>query len=240
MEINKLILGDCYDHLKILPDKSIDLLVTDPPYRIHAESGGGLHNKRDWLKNVHDSNLDEFEPDKFLIEVQRVLKVFNAYIYCSKDLLIDYITFAKDNNYNWDLLCLCKKNPIPTKNNKYLSDLEYCMFIREKGAYFNSALSYDKYYKAKSMNVKKAEYHPTEKPFNIICDHIEISSKEGDLILDPFVGSGTTVLACKKLKRNYLAFEINAELYKNAQKKISGLPSNISFEDTFFTFEDLI
>lgn len=237
---NSLILGNCYDHLKNIPDKSFDLLVTDPPYRIHAESGGGLHNKRNWLKNVHDSNLDEFEPDIFLTEIQRVLKKFNAYIYCSKDLLVDYISFANNNNYSWDILCLCKKNPIPTKCNKYLSDLEYCMFIREKGAYFNSDLSYEKYYKAKAMNVKKANYHPTEKPLNVICDHIDISSKTGDFIIDPFMGSGTTVVACKKLKRDYYGIEIDSEFFEKAKKKIAGISSDTDIEDTFFKIEDLI
>jgi DNA modification methylase len=45
--------------------KSIDLVLTDPPYRIHADSGGGLHKSRDWLKKVHDSNLDNFDPKFF-------------------------------------------------------------------------------------------------------------------------------------------------------------------------------
>ena len=96
--INKIVNGDCYKLLKDIPDKSIDLVVTDPPYRIHADSGGGIHNNRDWLKKVHDSNLDEFDPILFLSEIKRVLKTFNAYIFCSKDLLIDYISFANENS----------------------------------------------------------------------------------------------------------------------------------------------
>lgn len=240
MKSNELILGNCYEYFKNIPDKSVDLIVTDPPYRIHADSSGGLSDKRDWLKNIHNNNLDEFDPKIFLTEIQRILKVFNVYIYCSKDLLVDYITFAKDNKYNWDLLTLCKKNPIPTKCNKYLSDLEYCIFIRESGAYFNSNLSYEKYYKAKSMNVKKADYHPTEKPLNIISDHVEISSKVGDLVVDPFMGSGTTIIACKKLKRNYIGIEIDPEFFEKAKMKIAGLRSDEKIEDTFFDLEELI
>lgn len=221
--INKIVNGDCYKLLKDIPDKSIDLVITDPPYRIHADSGGGIHNNRDWLKKVHDSNLDEFEPILFLSEIQRVLKTFNAYIFCSKDLLTDYISFANGNNYNWDLLIMGKNNPIPTKNNKYLSDIEYIIYIREKGACFNNLKgkeNFHKYKKIKMINVRPSQYgHPTEKPVSIIKDFIEISSNENDIILDPFSGSGTTVLACRDLKRQFIAFEIFKDFYENSLKR---------------------
>ncbi|MCK9440314.1 MAG: site-specific DNA-methyltransferase [Methanothrix sp.] len=241
--LNKITLGNSYLLLKEISDKSIDLVVTDPPYRIHADSGGGLHNSRKWLKNVHDSNLDEFDPDKFLLEIKRVLKVFNAYIFCSKDLLVDYINFATENKYNWDLLIMGKTNPIPTKNNKYLSDIEYLMYIRECGACFNNLVGKEHFYKYKKIkmtNVKASKYgHPTEKPLNIIKELIEISSNKEDIILDPFSGSGTTVIACRDLNRKFIAFEINKEFYENSIKRYQDKSINDSMEQkTFFDLDE--
>jgi DNA modification methylase len=222
--LNKITLGNCYKYIKDIPDKSIDLVVTDPPYRIHADSGGGLNNSRKWLKNVHDSNLDEFEPKFFLEDIKRVLKVFNAYIFCSKNLLEDYIAFAKENNYNWDLLIMGKSNPIPTKNNKYLPDIEYIFYIREKGACFNNLNgkeNYYKYRKIKMTSVKPSKYgHPTEKPIHIIRDLIEISSNKNDIVLDTFSGSGTVAIACRDLYRQYIAFEIDELFYNNSLKRL--------------------
>lgn len=224
--LNKIILGDFYKEVENIPDNSIDLVVTDPPYRIHAESGGGLHNKRDWLKNVHDSKLDEFDPQKFLISIKRVLKIFNAYIFCSKDLLVDYITFAESMGYNWDLLIMGKRNPIPTKNNKYLSDIEYIIYIRDKGACFNDLKGKENFYKYKKVkmtNVKPSKYgHPTEKPVHLVKELIEISSIDNGIVLDPFSGSGTIAIACRELGRQYIAFEIDEEFYQNSIKRLDG------------------
>jgi len=220
LETNVIYNEDCLEGLEKLPDNSIDLLVTDPPYRIHAKSGGGLHNNREWLSNVHNDGIDKFEPKIFLEKVYPKLKTFNAYIFCSKDLLTEYINFANNQDLNWDLLIMSKRNPIPTKNNKYLSDKEYCIFVRKKGAYFNNDLDYSKYYSVKQVNVTPNKYHSTEKPLNFIKDLIKMSSKKGDIVLDPFIGSGTTAVACKSLERNFIGYEILEKYYNTALKRL--------------------
>ena len=222
METNVIYNEDCIGEngMKTLPDNSIDLLLTDPPYRIHAKSGGGLHNNREWLSNVHKDGIDKFEPQLFLEEVYSKLKIFNAYIFCSKDLLTEYINFAKNKELNWDLLIMSKANPIPTKNNKYLSDKEYCIFMREKGAYFNNDLKYKNYYSVKKVNVTPNKYHSAEKPLKFIDSIIKISSKEKDLILDPFIGSGTTALSCLQNNRKFIGYEKEKKYYNIALKRI--------------------
>jgi DNA modification methylase len=240
--IDRITLGDFYKLINRIPNNSVDLIATDPPYRIHAKSGGGLHNQRNWLKNVHNSDLDEFDPVIFLNEAVRVLKKFNIYIFCSKDLLVDYISFAKEMGYNWDLLIMGKRNPIPTKNNKYLSDIEYIVYIRERGACFNDLkgkINFDKYRKVKMTSVKSSEYgHPTEKPLHIMQQLIEISSLPDSIVMDPFMGSGTTAVACRNLNRRFIGFEINEEFYEMANKKLNGLPSSVSLEQTFFSMDE--
>lgn len=225
---NKIIHGDCMDVMDDIQDNSIDLLVTDPPYRIMSEYGGGIYNNRDWMKNVTKENLNRFTPRPFLNQVRKKMKKFNAYIFTSKGLLKEYIEFCETFNYNWNLIVLCKKNPIPTKCNKYLPDTELVMFIREKGAYFNSDREYDFYRKCKSITVTPNEYHPTQKDKQPIKEMISISSDKGDVILDPFLGSGTTAICALELDRKYIGIEskkkyvdISKERIKNTKKTSS-------------------
>lgn len=221
LELNKIYCIDAIEGLSQLDDNSVDLVVTDPPYRLHAKSSGGLHKNRQWLQKIHDNNLDNFEPQKYLEIMIKKIKIVNMYIFCSKNLLKEYIEFADVNHFNWDILIMSKRNPIPTKNNKYLSDVEYCMFMRESGAYFNSNLDYSKYFKVKPITVTKNTFHPAEKPLNFIKDIIQVSSRENDLILDPFIGSGTTAVACKQLNRNFIGFDNKLEYVEVANKRIS-------------------
>ena len=219
--INKIIEGDCLEVMKEIPDKSISLVVTDPPYEIHARSGGGLHNKRDWLKKVADKNLDTFKPELFLEEIKRVCKNFHAYIFCSKNLLSKYIDYFKKNNLNWEILIYAKRNPIPTKNNKYLSDKEYCFFVRDKNCYFNNDLPFEEYKTVQYVNVKKNEFHPTQKNLEFISILIRKSSKEGDVILDPYIGSGTTAIVAQQLNRQYIGIEIDSAYTEISRKRLA-------------------
>lgn len=218
---NTVYCGDCLEILKDVPDKSIDLLVTDPPYELGKNKGGGLYHKREWLKNVSKANLDNFNPHEFLNIIKPKLKIFNAYIFCSKELLVDYINFCQENGYKWDILIMAKNNPIPTKNNKYLSDKEYILFIRESGAYFNNNLPFESYFSVKRVNVKPSTFgHPTEKQESIIKSFIEVSSKENDLILDPFLGSGTTAVACLNTNRKFIGIEKEKKYCEISENRI--------------------
>lgn len=136
-------------------------------------------------------------------------------------MLKDYIQYFESKNYNWDLLIMAKNNPIPTKNNKYLSDKEYIFFVREKGCYFNNDLSYNNYFSVKRINVTKNIYHPTEKDLSLIKELILMSSKENDLIFDSFAGSFTTFRACKDLKRNFIGCDISEDYCKIGEARLS-------------------
>ena len=160
-------------------------------------------------------------PILFLDSINRVLKTFHAYIFTSKNLLKDYIEYFENKGYNWDLLIMAKNNPIPTKNNKYLSDKEYIFFVREKGCYFNNDLSYDNYFSVKRINVTKNIYHPTEKKISLIKSLILMSSKENDLIIDPFMGSWTTALACRELKRDFIGAELSEEYCQIGKNRLA-------------------
>jgi len=211
---------DCLETMKRLPENSIDLLLTDPPYEIHAKSGGGLYNKSSWLAKVADANLDTFSSEIYFNEWLRVTKSMNGYIFTSKALLETYISLFEQAELRWDLLIYAKNNPIPTKNNKYLSDKEYCFFVRGKNAYFDNDRPFSEYKTVQYVNVTSNKNHPTEKDLGFIKLLINKSSKPGDVVYDPFMGSGTTARACKDLGRHWIGSEISVEYCRIAEERL--------------------
>lgn len=129
--------------------------------------------------------------------------------------------------YNMELLTWHKTNPVPTCNNKYLSDTEYLLFFRETGVKING--SYEtkkKYYVTPTNKDDKKQYgHPTIKPLDIIKNLIINSSNEGDVVLDPFMGSGTTPVACVETNRHYIGFEIDQNYFDIACKRLDEVES---------------
>jgi site-specific DNA-methyltransferase (adenine-specific) len=107
------------------------------------------------------------------------------------------------------------------KNGTFLPDTEICIFIKEKKAYFNTKLPKDFYNKWWLTPRQKNDNHPTPKPPEIIRNHILLSSKLGDLILDPFVGSGTTAIEAKRCGRHYIGIDIKKSYCELAAKSLS-------------------
>lgn len=214
--LNKVYHGLCEDLMKQLPDKCIDLIITDPPYEFinkNPEGGGFMtkDNKRH-LHNINDTFGMTYNPKEYLTSCKRIMKIFNAYFFTNKTLLKDYITFAEENGYVWDLLIWSKPNPVPLNNQHYLIDKEYCVYIKEKGATFNTKEGFKRYYTIKSFPIGLKEFdHPTVKPIEFIDDLLLISSNIGDVVFDGYSGSGTTLVSAKKNKRNYIGSECNRD-----------------------------
>lgn len=102
--------------------------------------------------------------------------------------------------------------------------MEYCLYFNEQGTYKSKQYQYqNKYYiSATNQKDKKDFNHPTIKPLELVKRHLLNTTQKGDTILDPFLGSGTTALACKLLERNCIGFEINEEYYKTAIARLEG------------------
>ena len=134
----------------------------------------------------------------------------------------------EDKDCNVDLLVWCKTNPIPTCNNKYLSDLEYCVFARDKNTPLNGTYETKSKYYISGANVQDKELykHPTIKPLELVKNHIINSTKENDIVLDCFCGSGTTCVAAKELNRRYIGMEIDPEYHKIAVNRLNGITAN--------------
>jgi len=226
--INKIIQGDCLEAMKQIPDNSIDLVLTDPPYELEERSSYG---KKDLAKSLqkHRDELKDLKLTKSLgiiwcKEISRIQKNINCLIWCSRLQLRDYLNyFVGELGCNFDILIWNKTNAFPTFNNKYITDKEYCLFFRTKGAKaYMSNYEEAKTIFISAINSKdKNKYkHPTIKPLNIIEKLVKNHSKENDLIFDPFLGSGTTAVACKHLKRNFIGIEISPEYCKIAEQRL--------------------
>ncbi|MBL1225389.1 site-specific DNA-methyltransferase [Enterococcus sp. BWR-S5] len=227
IELNKIYNEDCLEGMKRIPDASIDLIITDPPYQIDNVKAGGNSKLAKSIQKMNDqieeNNLTQGFDKGILSEMLRVLKTPNLYIWCNHKQIPMYLDFfVKEHGCSFDIIIWKKTNAAPLFNNKYLTDKEYCLYFRKNG-YCNP----ENYDRAKTvyvqpMNVKdKHQFgHPTIKPLNIITNLLLNSSKKNDTILDPFMGSGTTAVAAINNERNFLGFENNEEYFEQSIDRI--------------------
>lgn len=189
MDIDKIYLGDAYKLIKEAPDKSVDLIVTDPPYLgAYGEGGGAAKEKdgtqKDYVKKIKEEGLYDGFDLSILDEFVRVMKKINIYLFCSKEQIYDYLTyFTKQRRCNWELIVLAKDNPPPFCHLHYLKDKEYCLYFWETGVRLNTTTQNAKTVYFTNTGVAQADKklydHPTIKPLELIKNLIEISSSGG-------------------------------------------------------------
>lgn len=140
LELNKIHLGDSYELIKHIPDKSVDCVYTDVPYLYvsggtsESEFGDRFAKKRKALK---DSNIYNGFNYDIILDCLRILKKINMFIWCSRLQIIDILNFMTPYDTNYEMLTWNKTNPQPGTNNTWLSDIEYCLYFREKGVALN-------------------------------------------------------------------------------------------------------
>ena len=225
--LNKIYNEDCLIGIKKIPDNFIDLVIIDPPYQINnhnvkydSDLARSINN---YNNELYDTKLTNGYDYKILDELIRVLKKINIYIFCNGEQIPFYIKyFVIDRKCKMDIIIWNKTNALPLFNNKYLSDKEYCLYFRKGG--YCSPKNYEDaktvFYYPINIKDKKKWKHPTIKPEELIRKLIRNSSKEGDIVLDTFMGSGTTAISCIKENRNFIGYEINKEFYKICLKRI--------------------
>lgn len=227
LEPDNIYLGDAYELIKNVETDSVDLVIIDPPYEIVAGGKGGAFGVENRPYHLDVSKKLHYGiTDVILSELDRVMKRTNIYIFCNKTQLRQYFNYY--DGMNVDLLVWHKLNPIPTTNNKYLSDLEYIVFAREKVTpMFNTYDTSSKLFQTQTNKKDKELYnHPTIKPEPVIERLIRNSSQEGDVVLDCFMGSGTTCAVAKRLDRKYIGIEIEEEWYRIAKNRLNGITAN--------------
>lgn len=229
-ELNNIYNEDSYKAIKNIPDKSIDLIVTDPPYLIENTNAGGKSNLSKTIQKMNDelenNNIVNSIDYKILDEFIRIMKKVNIYIFCNHKQIPNYLDFfVNKHGCNFDIIIWHKSNAMPLFNNKYLTDKEYCLYFR-KNAYCNPQSYEDAktiFFDKINISDKKHFEHPTIKPLELVKRLIRNSSKENEIIFDPFAGSGTMAVASKELNRNYLCFEINKKWHSIAVDRLNGI-----------------
>lgn len=220
-----LINGNSNEELCYINDNSVDLVIIDPPYKIVGGGSGGCFGTehREYHSQVSKNEvLNSGIDNAILDELVRVMKKINIYIWCNKNQLRQYIDYFDDLGCATDLLAWHKTNPVPTCNNKYLSDTEYLLYFREKGVQIYGTYETKKkwYVSPTNKEDKKLYGHPTIKPVSILENLIINSSKEGDTILDCFMGSGSTGVACVNTGREFIGIELDKKYYDTAFERI--------------------
>ena len=214
--------GDCLELMKDIPDGSVDLVLTDPPYMI-ATVGAGIYKQADkqYVKEL-DGIKDGFD-EKVLDEICRVMKKINVYLFCSQKQIIPLIDyFVKKKNCNWNILSWHKSNPVPACGNKYLTDTEFVLFFREKGVkiYGEYETKFTYYVTPLNQKDKKQYEHPTIKPVKILQNLIVNSTLENGAVLDCFMGSGSTGVACVNTNRRFIGIELDDKYFEIAKQRI--------------------
>lgn len=222
--------GDCLELIKKIPGKSIDLIATDPPYLISVTNGGGsINNIKKLNQSLKDLTIVDitqgYDIELFGNEFIRVMKEINIYFWCNKVQIPEYFKFyVEKHKCKFEIICWHKTNALPTYSNKYLSDTEYLLYFwKGKGKCFPKTYEDAKTYYIAPINHKdkKIWNHPTIKPLDITEKIIRNSSQKDQLILDPFMGSGTTGVACVNTNRNFIGIELDENYFQIAKNRIN-------------------
>jgi len=194
---------------KLMDGQKADMVFTDPPYRMEAEGGSNQPIGRAAAKlGEAIKHLCDFDPVAFLNTLPTVFdkNKLNCYIFCNKDLVPDYLKWAVDAGYNFNILFWKKPNAIPL-GGQHRPDVEYLLFFR-KSAIWNNALKNVNYSKCLEFN-RESGLHPTMKPISMIENQLLISSNANSIVMDFFGGSGSTMIACEKLGRQARLMELD-------------------------------
>jgi len=210
--INKIICGNCLSLIKEIPNSSIDVILTDPPYGLNKE---GIHN---------DVDLSIFY--EILPECYRVLKEDSWFVTFFSTKFLPKLFKNNPFTYFWHVVLYCPEGMVksPIGITKFMS-----CFIFKKGNPKLVQKSKDIFIDTPGRMVEPDEgfiNHPTPKPKHFIKEILKILSKENNLILDPFIGSGSTAVACKHMNRNFIGFEINDEYVRIANERLNNATNN--------------
>ena len=213
-----LLNSDCIEEMAKMPDGLIDLIVTDPAYK--TISGGdkgsitGILEKNDG-KIFKENNT---KPKEYISEFYRILAAqSHLYIMTNFFNLEEMLRELRASGFNiHNLLIWNKNNAVP--NRWYMKNVEYAIFARKGPAFAINNMG------SKTCvqidNPKSPKIHPTEKPVELMEFYISNSSREGQTIFDPFMGSGTTGVACQKLNREFIGCELDPEHFRVAESRL--------------------
>lgn len=222
----RLFNNDCSIELDNLINNKLkfNFILIDPPYELehHGGTRKAMARRMAKVRDEIDFISNGFDYDNIFSKLIKLQNVVNMCIFCSNKQISKIMSWFENKNYSVTLLVWKKTNPSPLCNLKHVSDLEFIVYVRGKGAYWNSDESLDIKYKLKQYPIVngKNKLHPTEKPIKLLEELIRLHTKENDVVLDCFMGSGSTGITCKNLNRNFVGIELNKKYFEIAKKRM--------------------
>lgn len=217
--LNTIINTDAISFLSSLSDGCVDCVITDPPYKQEAHDRGFIAKYSKIFKEMANwTNIEnDWYNESFLNELVRVCKFPNVYLFCGKRDLVHILNYAERRSYFYHIIPICKKAPAPFVNNTWLSN-EYSVHFTDR------KIVYNKEYQLKIpyflIQGGKTTSHPNEKNLEMVKRIVSNITQEGQTVLDCFMGSGTTAVACRDLNRNYIGCELNPDFIELANARL--------------------
>lgn len=228
----KLINADSYKIIDNLIDEGIkvDHIITDPPYNISKSNNfGTMKNPRQGV-DFGEWDHGDFDLYSWISKYSKLLKrngsmiIFCSYLYLS--YIIDVLKSNECDMDVKDVIVWQKNNPMPRNiDRRYVQDMEFAIWAVKKGAKWVFNKPADKpylraIYSTSTVHGKERLGHPTQKSLKLMEDIISVHTNPNELILDPFMGTGTTGEAAKNLGRDFIGIELNKKYYEIAKKRI--------------------
>lgn len=218
--------GDCLEVMDRLIEKGIkvDAIITDIPYNISKENNFKTMKDRKGRTGIEFGEWDKNFDEKKLIKLQSVLKdggsLFLFHSFEQFNILKEIFTIDFKDKIIWQ-----KTNPMPrNRDRRWISDIEIASwYVKGKNWTFNRQ---DEKYEKSVLRFPSESgggfkrFHPTQKNLKMIEYILKIHTNENDMILDPFMGSGTTGVACKNLNRKFIGIELSKEYFEIAKERI--------------------
>ena len=228
--------GDCTVEMQKIANDSVDLILTDPPYNLGNfminRSTNLAKMRENFFANAGWDNL-EFDEwvermDSFFEDAARIIKTGGSMIIFMSIIKVEtIIKLAEKHGFYYKTTGIWHKlNPMPRNMNlHFVNSTEawiYFTYKKKTGTFNNGNKMIHDFIETSvvSNGEKKAGKHPTQKPIALLEHFVKLLSNEGDLVVDPFMGSGSTGVVCKKLGRSFVGVEFDKEYYEIAQRRI--------------------
>lgn len=217
--------GDCLELMKDMRDESVDLVVIDPPYKLTSGGSSGTKVRGCIGRNDNDNassgkifKYNKIKSSDWFKEIYRVLKEqTHCYVMCNDKYVKEYLVEAENAGFKEvNILTWAKGMHTPTQY--YMKNTEFILMFR-KGAskYINNLGSFSL---IDIKGIKGNKKHPSEKPVELMEYLIRNSSNNEDIILDCFMGSGSTGVAALNLHRKFIGIELDEKYFNIAKERI--------------------
>lgn len=217
----ELWLGDCREVLPLIGP--VDAVVTDPPYVLSDSSPGDAHqfgkSLRKFESDAYKAIVSGFDVSGVFDALGEICKPFNLFCFCSNRQISEIMAYHEARGRATTLCVWHKTNAAPFANGVWRGDIEYCVHARESGAVFVGGAAEKK--KVTEHPIVQDDAHPTVKPLPVVLKYVGICSRVGQTVLDPFMGSGTTGVACAQMDRRFIGIEREPAYFDTACRRIA-------------------